>query len=69
MHGGSSIHQDTSRSDDQGAFLYGYDSGVMGGVLAMDSFKRSFGLLGEDPVTLANHNGRSSHYSHFPQSY
>jgi hypothetical protein len=29
----------------------------MGGVLAMASFKRSFGLLDEDPVTLANHSG------------
>nr|KIR45776.1 hypothetical protein I312_05138 [Cryptococcus bacillisporus CA1280] len=39
-----------------GGFLYGYDSGVMGGVLALTSFKRSFNLLGLSAVDLSNHS-------------
>lgn len=42
-----------------GAFLYGYDSGVMGGVLALESFQRSFRLYGLEKVDLANHSGET----------
>lgn len=40
-----------------GGFLYGYDSGVMGGVLALTSFQRSFNLLGLSALDLSNHSG------------
>ncbi|ORY27105.1 putative hexose transport-related protein [Naematelia encephala] len=37
-----------------GGFLYGYDSGVMGGILALKSFKTSFNLLDLNATELAN---------------
>lgn len=39
-----------------GGMLFGWDSGLLGGVLPRPAFKKAFGLS-EDPVAYANHSG------------
>jgi hypothetical protein len=38
-------------------FIFGYDTGVGGGVIALPSFSRDFGLLSDDKTYVANTQG------------